>query len=51
MARTEITRRNYRRGGLRYASHFMDAEWALIEPCCQPLRLLAVHAKQNCDRS
>jgi putative transposase len=29
---TEITRREYRREGLRYASDTTDAEWALIEP-------------------
>ena len=29
---TEITRRQYRREGLRYASDLTDAEWALIEP-------------------
>ena len=29
---TEITRRQYRREGLRYASDLADAEWALIEP-------------------
>ena len=28
---TEITRRNYERGGQRYASDLTDAEWALIE--------------------
>ena len=27
---TEITRRQYRRGGLRYASDMTDAEWAVI---------------------
>jgi transposase len=32
MTWTEITRRQYRREGLRYASHMTDAEWALIEP-------------------
>ena len=32
MAWTEITRRQYRREGLRYASDLTDAEWALIEP-------------------
>ena len=36
MAWTEITRRKYRRDGLRYASHLMDAEWALIEPLLPP---------------
>ena len=29
---TEITRPQYRREGLRYASDLTDAEWALIEP-------------------
>jgi transposase len=28
----EITRRHYRREGLRYASDFTDTEWSLIEP-------------------
>ena len=32
MAWTEITRPQYRREGLRYASDLADAEWALIEP-------------------
>jgi transposase len=32
MAWTEITRRQYRREGLRYASDTTDAEWAQIEP-------------------
>jgi hypothetical protein len=32
MVWTEATRRQYRRDGLRYASHLTDAEWALIEP-------------------
>jgi transposase len=36
MAWTEITRRKYRRDGLRYASDLMDAEWALIEPRLPP---------------
>ena len=29
---TEITRRQYRRDGVRYSSSTTDAEWALIEP-------------------
>ena len=29
---SEITRRKYRREGLRYASSMTDAEWSLIEP-------------------
>lgn len=32
MAWTEITRRHYRREGLRYASDMTDGEWQLIEP-------------------
>ena len=37
MAWTEITRRKYRRDGLRYASDTTDAEWAVIEPHMPPL--------------
>ena len=32
MVWTEITRAQYRRDGLRYASDMTDSEWALIEP-------------------
>jgi putative transposase len=32
MAWTKITRRKYRRDGLRYASDLTDEEWALIAP-------------------
>ena len=32
MAWTEITRRQYQREGLRYASDTTDDEWAVIEP-------------------
>ena len=32
MSWTEITREQYRRDGLRYASDTTDAEWKLIEP-------------------
>jgi putative transposase len=32
MTWTEITRRQYRRDGLRYASDLMDAEWELLTP-------------------
>src|SRR5665213_2271506 len=32
MAWSEITRRQYRRDGLRYASDMTDGEWALIAP-------------------
>jgi transposase len=40
MAWTEITRRQYRREGLRYASDTTDEEWAVIEP----------HLPQRCLR-
>ena len=36
MAWTGITRRKYRRDGLRYASDTTDAEWAVIEPHMPP---------------
>jgi transposase len=36
MAWTEITRRKYRRDGLRYASDLMESEWALIAPLLPP---------------
>jgi transposase len=40
MAWTEITRRQYRREGLRYASDMTDAEWELIAPLMpRPRRL------------
>jgi hypothetical protein len=32
MAWTEITRPQYRREGLRYASDLTDAEWELLAP-------------------
>src|ERR1035437_5118024 len=32
MVWTEITRRHYRRGGLRYESDTTDAEWFVMEP-------------------
>jgi hypothetical protein len=32
MAWTEITRRHYRREGLRYGSDTTDAEWFVMEP-------------------
>jgi transposase len=37
---TEITRPQYRRDGLRYASDMTDAEWALIEPFMPPNKRL-----------
>src|SRR5438552_15092309 len=36
MAWTEITRRQYRREGLRYESDTMDAEWFVMEPLLPP---------------
>jgi len=39
MAWTEITRAQYRRDKLRYASDTMDGEWALIEPLLPRSRL------------
>ena len=36
MAWTEITRRQYVREGLRYASDLTDCEWALLEPLMPP---------------
>lgn len=35
---TEITRPQYRRDGLRYASDLTDREWALLEPLMPPPR-------------
>ena len=37
---TEITRRQYRRDGLRYASDLTDAEWQLIAPHLPPAKPL-----------
>jgi len=36
VAWTEITRRNYRRDGLRYASDTTDFEWEVLEPYMPP---------------
>ena len=36
---TEITRRQYRRDGLRYESDTMDAEWFVMEPLLPPSAL------------
>lgn len=36
MAWTEITRRQYVRSGLRYASNLTDAEWSLLQPLMPP---------------
>lgn len=40
MAWTEITREQYRREGLRYASDTTDAEWAVLAPLLPPPRHL-----------
>lgn len=40
MSWTEITRRQYRRDGLRYASDLTDAEWQLIAPHLPPAKPL-----------
>lgn len=40
MSWTEITRRQYRRDGLRYASDLTDAEWRLIAPHLPPAKPL-----------
>src|SRR5450756_2018468 len=40
MAWTEITRRHYRREGLRYGSDTTDAEWFVIEPLLPPASAL-----------
>ena len=40
MAWTEITREQYCRDGLRYASDMTDGEWALIGPFMPPPRRL-----------
>ena len=43
---TEITRRQYRRDGLRYASDMTDGEWALIEPFMPSRRRLGGRARR-----
>ena len=40
MAWTEITRRHYRREGLRYESDTTDAEWFVMEPLLPPASAL-----------
>jgi transposase len=40
MAWTEITRRHYRRDGLRYESDTTDAEWFVMEPLLPPASAL-----------
>ncbi len=37
---TEITRRQYERSGLRYASDMTDEEWNLIMPLLPPVKRL-----------
>ncbi len=36
MARTELTRRQHARAGVKYASDLTDAEWALLAPLMPP---------------
>jgi hypothetical protein len=45
MAWSEITRRQYRREGPRYASDMTDAEWALIAPL-MPVRCVVGTARE-----
>ena len=40
MVWTEITRRHYRRDGLRYESNTTDAEWFVMEPLLPPASAL-----------
>jgi hypothetical protein len=47
---TEITRAEYRRGGLRYASDMTDAEWALIARRIPPRRRLRRVSKDEMHR-
>ena len=42
MAWTEITRRQYRREGLRYESDTTDVEWLVMEPLLPPPSAAAV---------
>jgi hypothetical protein len=47
MAWTEITRRHFRRVGLRYESDTTDAEWFVMEPFCHLLQRSGVHVQQT----
>jgi putative transposase len=47
MAWTEITRPQYRRAGLRYASDLTDAEWAMIAPFMPERRRLGRRRSTN----
>jgi hypothetical protein len=49
VALTEITRRQYRRKGLRYASDTTDAEWAVINPHMPPPGT-SDHVRPTCGR-
>ena len=44
MSWTEITRRQYRRDGLRYSSDLTDEEWQLIAPHLPPAKPLGAAA-------
>ena len=50
MVWTEITRRHYKRGGLRYESDTTDAEWFVMEPLCRVRLRSGVHVQQPCER-
>ena len=47
MSWTEITRRHYRRDGLRYASDLTDEEWRLIMPHLPPPKPLGRRRKTD----
>ena len=44
---TEITRPQYLRKGLRYASDVTEAEWNVIEPHCRPPNCWDAPGKPN----
>jgi hypothetical protein len=50
MAWTEITRRHYRRDGMRYESDTTDAEWFVMEPLLPLLQHSGVRVQQTCGR-
>ena len=50
MVWTEITRRHYKRGGLRYESDTTDAEWFVMDPLLPLHRRSGVRVRQTCER-
>ena len=50
MAWIKITRRHYRREGLRYGSETTYAEWFVMEPLLPPHRRSGVRVRQTCER-